>query len=133
MFWALFVSIIFQIIFVNNGTSLVWGEMIVLLISAATIVIGCCRKGVWCYTSEPTVKNYLIYDVFFTILYGVIFGVERYVHSSYFRENIKMFIITIGIFSVFIFVFIFVLLFISGEIVKKRRKKLENQFNDEDM
>lgn len=133
MFWALFASIIFQIIFFDNGTSLVGGEMVVLLISAVAIIIGCCIKGVWCYTSEPTIKNYLIYDVLFTILYGIIFGVERYMHSNYFRNNIKMFVLTIGIFSAFMFVFIFVLLFISGEIVKKRRKKLEDQFNDDDM
>ena len=133
MFWALFASIIFQIIFFDNGTSLVGGEMVVLLISAVAIIIGCCIKGVWCYTSEPTVKNYLIYDVLFTILYGIIFGVERYMHSNYFRNNIKMFVLTIGIFSAFMFVFIFVLLFISGEIVKKRRTKLEDQFNDDDM
>ena len=133
MFWALFASIIFQIIFFDNGTSLVGGEMVVLLISAVAIIIGCCIKGVWCYTSEPTIKNYLIYDVLFTILYGIIFGVERYMHSNYFRNNIKMFVLTIGIFSAFMFVFIFVLLFISGEIVKKRRTKLEDQFNDDDM
>ena len=54
-------------------------------------------------------------------------------HSNYFRNNIKMFVLTIGIFSAFMFVFIFVLLFISGEIVKKRRTKLEDQFNDDDM
>ena len=127
MFWALFASINVQILFVDNGISLIWGEMIVLMIGAVAILIGCFKKGVWCYTSEPTIKNYLIYDVLFTILYAVIFAVERYIHDDYFKENIKMLLISTGIFS------IFMLLFISGEIVKKRRKKLEDEFKDDDM
>lgn len=133
MFWVLFAVINYEVLFLENGISMIWGEMLVLMIGAVVVVIGCVKKGVWCYSSEPTIKNYLIYDLLFTILYGAIFGVERYMHSDYLKGNIKMFVFTVGIFSAFMFVFLFVLLFITGAIVNKRRKKLEDEFNDDDM
>ena len=133
MFWTLLAVIVYQVVFMDNGITRVFGETVVLLIGAIVVLIGCIKKGVWCYSSEPTIKNYLIYDVLFTILYGGIFAVEKYAHSDYFKINIKMLIISTGIYSVFMFALMFAVLFICGYFVKKRRKKLEDEFKDDDM
>lgn len=133
MFWGLCAVIMYQILFVDNGITKVLGETAVLLVGGIVVLIVCIKKGAWCYSSEPTLKNYLFYDVIFTVVYGAIYAVEKYMHSNYFKENIKMLVISTGIYSVFTFVLLFAVLFICGTFVKRRRKKLEDEFEDDDM
>lgn len=133
MFWALFAAIMYQITFVENGVSMVWGEVIVMLLGAVVTIVGCMKKGLWNYGSDPTIKNYLFYSIVFTALYGVLFAVEKYRNYDYFKENMKMLLISTGIYAGFTFVLTFALLFVCGTFVRKRRKKLEDEFKDDDM
>lgn len=132
MFIGLLVAITYQVIFVKSGVFMIGGETIVFLVGGGVVLVGCFRKGLWSYISEPTVKNYILYSIVFTILYSGIFAVKRYVNCDYFKEDITELILPVGIFSGFIFVFMFGLLFICGTLVKKRRKKLEDKFEDDD-
>lgn len=83
--------------------------------------------------SDPTIKNYLFYSIVFTALYGVLFAVEKYRNYDYFKENMKMLLISTGIYAGFTFVLTFALLFVCDTFVRKRRKKLEDEFKDDDM
>lgn len=133
MFWALFAAIWYQIIFVENGIYMMWGEMIALLLGSGAIIAGCLKKGLWNYGSDPSLKNYMFYSIIFTVLYGVLFAIEKYRKYDYFKDNMKELLISTGIYSVFIFVLLFTILFICGTFVRKRRKKLEDEFKDDDM
>ena len=133
MFWALFAAIMYQITFVENGISMILGEAIAILLGAVVIIAGCMKKGLWNYGSDPTMKNYLFYSIVFTALYGVLFGIEKYRNYDYFKENMKMLLISISIYMAGVFLFIFVLLFICGTFVRERRKKLEDEFKDDAM
>ena len=49
-----------------------------------------------------------------------------YIHHSYY--NMRGFILTLSLYGVVLFVVIFATLALTGEAVKKKRKKLEEKF-----
>lgn len=49
-----------------------------------------------------------------------------------FRSDIKFFVVTTLIFTAFIFILLFITLLIVGKFVLHQRKKLEQEFNDEE-
>jgi len=126
MFWALFASIVIQLIFCNSSFKQIGGEWIVLMISAIASSIAYIKGGHYDYYTKPGIKSYLLYSLIFTILSDVIIAIIFYIHHNYY--NRIGFIITISLYGVVIFVFSFATLALTGEAVKKKRKKLEDKF-----
>jgi len=126
MFWALVASIVIQLIFFNSSFKQIGGEWIVLMISAIASSIAYIKGGHYDYYTNPGIKSYLLYSLIFTIVSDVIVAITNYLHHNYY--NRIGFIITISLYSVVIFVFIFATLALTGEAVKKKRKKLEEKF-----
>ena len=132
MFWLLFGSIIVQDLFMEPSKGQTLAETIILLAGAICIVVGCIKKGQWDYHSEPSLKNYFTYSLGFSIPFSIIFGIARYKDIVSQDNKISMLMMTIGIFFISLFILIFVSISILGESIKKRRLKLEHEYNDED-
>lgn len=96
-------------------------------------MVGCYKKGQWDFYSKPTTKNYLIYSLIGSGSFAVIYAITMYLNHAYLKDNL----LALGALTAFIFAMlfalIFVALFITGTLVKKRQKKLENQFSDDDL
>ena len=132
VFWLLLGSIIVQSMFLNAPFSQ-WGfEWAVFMISCGGVMVGCYKKGQWDFYSKPTTKNYLIYSLIGSGAFAVIYTITMYMNHDYFKDNL----LALGTMTAFIFAMlfalIFVALFVSGTLVKKRQKKLEEQFSDDD-
>ncbi|MBX4271784.1 DUF6773 family protein [Clostridium estertheticum] len=126
MFWALLASIFIQLIFFDFSFKQIGGEWIVLMISAIASSIAYIKGGHYDYYTTPGIKSYLLYSLSFTIAFDVIIAIMFYIHHSYY--NMKGFIITLSLYGVVIFVVVFATLALTGEAVKKKRKKLEEKF-----
>ena len=132
VFWLLLGSIIVQSMFLNAPFSQ-WGfEWTIFMISCGGVMVGCYKKGQWDFYSKPTTKNYLIYSLIGSGAFAVICTITMYMNHDYFKDNL----LALGTMTAFIFAMlfalIFVALFVSGTLVKKRQKKLEEQFSDDD-
>lgn len=133
MYWMLTLSILFQLFIMNYDYKMVLGEIIILLIGSAYIIIGCIIKGQWDYYTQPTLKNYLLYSLGFAALFSIIVGVGKWKQYEVCRENFLGFTLPIvGITFIGYFIVIFIAIYISGSIVKKRRRKLEQEYKDEE-
>lgn len=131
LFWALFASIFIQMLFFEPSIKQIGGEWIIFMIAAVASSIAYYKGGHYDYFTKPGIKSYLLYSIFFTIVADVIIAIAFYVHHNYY--NMIGFIITIVLYGLVTFVVIFVTLALSGEAIKKRRKKLEEQFDDSDI
>lgn len=126
MFWALLASIFIQLIFYNSSFKQIGGEWIVFMISAVAISIAYFKGGHYDYYTNPGIKSYLLYSLSFTIIFDVIIAIIFYIHNNYY--NMNGFIITVALYGVVLFVVIFATLALTGEAIKKKRKKLEEKF-----
>ena len=126
MFWALIASIFIQLMFFNSSFKQIGGEWIVLMISAIAISIAYIKGGHYDYYTKPGIKSYLLYSISFTIVFDVIIAITSYIHHNYY--NMRGFIITVSLSGVVLFIVLFVTLALTGELIKKRRKKLEEKF-----
>lgn len=129
MFWLLFASIMIQ---TGMGASFKeFGfEFGVFMVACIFSLISYLRKGVWDYYTKPCVKTYLLYSIVSTIIFGGIFGVIKYITIDYFKNNMKYLIISVGIYSVFIFILVFITLYLMGNYVIKKRKQLEEEYEE---
>lgn len=128
MFWALFSSMFIQLLFCDASFQQISGEWVVFMIAAIASSIAYYKGGHYDYYTKPGIKSYLLYSIIFTILTDVIIAITFYIHHNY--STIKGFVITIAIYGGVLFVVIFASMAITGEAIKKRRKKLEEQFNE---
>lgn len=127
MFWALLASIFIQLIFFDFSVKQIGGEWIVFMISAIASSIANIKGGHYDYYTNPGIKSYLLYSLSFTIVFDVIIAIIFYIHYNYYN-NMRGFIITVSLYGVVLFVVIFATLSLTGEAVKKKRKKLEEKF-----
>jgi len=132
VFWLLLGSIIVQSMFLNAPFSQ-WGfEWSIFMISCGGVMVGCYKKGQWDFYSKPTTKNYLIYSLIGAGAFAIIYAINMYLNNAYLKDDL----LVIGALTAFIFALlfalIFVALFVTGTLVKKRQKKLENQYSDDD-
>lgn len=133
MYWMLCAVIVIQCISDKTGIGkAVMGESIVLLTGSIVVLAGCIRKGLWSYTSKPLVKNYLLYSVAGALAFGVIDGINKYINIEYFKGRFSELILTVGVSAIFMFAITFVVLFVCGTLVNKRKKKLEQDFDEDD-
>ena len=132
LFWLLLGSIIVQSMILNAPFSQ-WGfEWSIFMVGCIGVIVGCYKKGQWDFYSKPTTKNYLIYSLIGSGAFAVIYAITMYINNPYFKDNL----LALGALTAFIFVLLFTLifaaLFITGTLVKKRQKKLEDEFTDDD-
>ena len=132
LFWLLLGSIIVQSMILNAPFSQ-WGfEWSIFMVGCIGVIVGCYKKGQWDFYSKPTTKNYLIYSLIGSAAFAIIYAITMYINNPYFKDNL----LALGALTAFIFVLLFTLifaaLFITGTLVKKRQKKLEDEFTDDD-
>ncbi|AWW27821.1 DUF6773 family protein [Acetobacterium carbinolicum] len=132
VFWLLLGSIIVQSMFLNAPFSQ-WGfEWAIFMISCGGVIVGCYKKGQWDFYSKPTTKNYLIYSLIGAGAFAIIYAITLYMNHAYLKGHLlALGSLTLLIFAL-LFALIFVALFVSGTLIKKRQKKLEDQFSDHD-
>ena len=73
-FWALLISIFYQLFFVDDSFSQVGGEWCVFMVMAFGILIGNLKGGHFDYSSRPGWKYYLFYSVIAAVAVGVVGG-----------------------------------------------------------
>jgi uncharacterized membrane protein len=132
LFWLLLGSIIIQSMILNAPFSQ-WGfEWGIFMVGCIGVIVGCCKKGQWDFYSKPTTKNYLLYSLIGSGAFALIYAITMYLNNPYFKGNL----LALGALTVFIFAMLFALifaaLFITGSLVKKRQKQLEDEFRDDD-
>lgn len=132
VFWLLLGSIIIQSMFLNAPFTQ-WGfEWVIFMVCCGGVLVGCYQKGQWDFYTKPTTKNYLIYSLIGAGAFAVIYAITMYLNNPYFKDNL----LALGALTAFIFAMLFALIFvallITGTLVKKRQKKLEDEFTDND-
>lgn len=129
VFWALIVSIFVQQIFLKADFSQVAGEWIVFMLMAVGTLIGDFKGGHYDYISRPGWKSYLAYSIAGTAAYVFLIianGMMRGWYDSAADAALVGVVSGAGI-----FVILYVTFVIAGAWTKKRRKKLEEEFEDE--
>lgn len=129
-FWALFASLIIRVAFCGFNINQIAGEFIVFILMSVISCILYLRKGIYDTWSQPGIKSYFVYSLIFSIL-TTVFVVGRNYYLGYIKEMNDM-IITAAVTEVLMFIFLFIVLFAVGEIAKKRRKKLAEQYENND-
>lgn len=128
-FWALFVSIVVQMFFIGRDVKQVAGEWIVFMLMACGTALGDLRGGHYDYLSKPGWKSYLVYSLFGAVMTAVFTLVNGTVRGWY--DSVGDMVLAGIIQGVFLFVVLFAALSFVGAWTKKRRKKLEEEFEDE--
>ncbi len=129
-FWALFASLIIQAAFCGFNINQIAGEFIVFILMSVISCILYLIKGIYDTWSQPGIKSYFVYSLMFSIL-TTVFVAGRNYYLGYIKEMNDM-IITAAVTEVLMFIFLFIVLFAVGEIAKKRRKKLAEQYENND-
>ena len=107
----------------------VLGEFIVLLVGVGWVMAGYFRKGLWDYRAKPGIKAYVGTGFFTALIYMIISTSARY-----FRSETELLICLkyAAVNSVIIFSAVFSVTMLFGTVTKRRRKKLEQKFEDSD-
>lgn len=130
LFWALFASLFIQLIFFDASFKQIGAEWIIFMIAAIASAIAYYKGGHYDYYTKPGIKSYLFYSIIFTVVTDIVTAIAIYVHHNYY--NMTGYIITVVLFGVVLFGIIFTTMALTGEAIRKRRKKLEEQFDDSD-
>lgn len=128
MFWLLLASIFIQLIFCETSFRQIAGEWIVFMLVALGSGFAYYKGGHYDYNTEPCIQSYLFYSLIFASVTDVLSALAIYAHHNYY--NIIGFIFTVVFTWIFLFIVIFIAICIGGEAIKKKRKKLEHQFDD---
>ena len=102
------------------------GEFIILLAGAGWAMVGYFRKGIWDYRTKPGMKSYIGYSLFVTLVYGIIILVMRFLSGADILASLRFAAIN----SIVMFFALFLLFALLGTIIKWRRRKLEQEFDD---
>lgn len=132
-FWAmyglLFVSIFVQLIFCGISFTQIAGEWIVFMIATIGSCYAFLKGGHYDYFLKPCMKSYLIYSLVGATLSDILYSFIIYLQLNY--HNTTGFILSVVIIWVLMFAILFVALYIHGESVKKKRKELERQAEED--
>lgn len=129
-FWALLAAIFGQMIFMKASFVQVAGEWIVFMLMAVGTLLGELKGGHYDYISRPGWKSYLAYSVVGTI--AVVFlMLANGIRQGYYRSFGDAALVA-AVVGGTAFVIFYVSLAVGGELVKRRRKKLEKEFEDEE-
>lgn len=128
MFWALAGGSLFQSVWLNAPFSQYACELFILIAAGAGTVIADVRRGNYDNFSEPGWRSYLAYSLIFAILFTVVVMIGNW-HQGWLRQMKDVCIAGVANF-VFLFMLIYVSLALMGWLVKRRRRKLEKEFDD---
>lgn len=130
----LLLSIIIQSWILGLSISYYAGEIIIFMAAGIYIIISDIRRGEWSDAGnmKPGIRSYLLWAAGSSIAFSVIYGIIMYIRYKE-TEGMKALLPSVGIFFIFIFLLSFGMLALVGTLTKKRRKKLdENFWNDEE-
>lgn len=127
-FWGLLAALLIQQLFLGLDFSHVAGEWIVFMVMAVGSCIGYARKGIYDGgISKPGTKSYAIYSFAGSLLFSIVIGLGMYFR---WKTSIGVTLGCIAICFTFLFALLFVCLWATGTWIKKRRKKLEQVYDD---
>lgn len=134
MYWMLLASIIIQVFFVEEGGRFILGEWIVFMITSVLAVAGCIRKGVWSRQTKkiPGVKAYVRYSLIAMAAAGIPLGLLHSYRSGSGEMSIKITLISIAIYMIFMFVMTFLGFLLVGALARRREAKLTLQDAEEE-
>jgi hypothetical protein len=132
VFWALCISIIVQSIILEVSFRQFAAEWIVFMIMCTGVLIGCVKKGVWDYYTEPSMKTYLFTSLAGSAVFSVLFAISKYVNNDYLKDDISMLLLITLILFIAIFIAIFTLSAIIGKLVQRKRKLYEQQYGSDE-
>ncbi len=129
-FWALLVSIFVQLLAMRASFLQVAGEWIVFMLMAVGTVIGELKGGHFDYISRPGIRSYLKYSAVAAVAsMGVV--LIRGIEGGYYQKPLDA-VLSLLISGIFTAGLTFLCLAAAGAFVKRRRRKLEKEFEEED-
>ena len=130
MNWILFATIMYKSFFVEQSN--LGGEWVAFMVGCLVIVVGCIKKGLWNYTSEPTFKNYTFYSGLFSLIFSALVTFRAFTNYPPLKDSLGYAVILFLITFIGMFIFLFSTLAFTGYLVKKRRNKLAKEFDSEE-
>lgn len=128
-FWALLVSIFFQLIFLDASFRQVAGEWTVFMLTAVGLMTGDLAGGHFDYNSRPGWKYYLVWSLLAAALVVGITLANGIRHGWY--ETVSDVAMPLFFCGFFAFIFTYIALAAAGAFVKYRRRKLEEEYEDD--
>ena len=130
LFWGIFALLILGANFQLESSILNMISFALLIAGAAIVTVGSARRGIWSECFEPTTKNNLIISIicaaFVFFVGGILPPLIRYgageLTATHFANG--------GIFAAITFVFGLIVFNILMRVVRKRRSKLEEDYED---
>ncbi len=133
MFIIAAIEVLYECYFLNLSLKEMGGELIILFAGSVTMVYNSVKHGNWNYRYKPTFKYYLICSLIASIIVSIVTTAGKMVQYESVRENIWGRVIPIWGISFFIlFILMFSTFAITGEITKKKRKKLEEELDEDE-
>lgn len=130
-FWALLISLFAQIIFMDAPFRQVAGEWGVFLLMAAGLLIGELAGGHFDYNTRPGWKYYLAWSLLAAAAASGLALLNGIVHGWY--ESVSDVVRPLFILGVNTFLITYAALAAAGTFVKYRRRKLEEEYDEDDM
>lgn len=133
MFATVVIIMVIESYFLNMDFKNTIGEIIILMVGACTFLFNCLKTGNWDFHYKPSLRNYFLFSVISAFVIAFIFTIGKTFQYESVREDIWGMAVPIGVVMfISLFLLCFAALAISGEISKKRRKKLEEEFWDDE-
>lgn len=124
---ALLVSLCVQGI-LHAGIAQILPEFLILMASCVYFVAACIRKGQWDYFTQPSRKVYLAYSAVAALICS---GVTALMYDWSAPGKTSTRLLALCIVAVIVFVLCMAAMALAGWAVKKRRRKLEERFDEE--
>lgn len=128
VFWALAGGLLFQNFWLGAPFSQYACEFFILIAAGVGMVAADVRRGSYDNWSEPGWRSYLAYSLIFATLFTVTILIGGW-HRGW-LSRVKDVCVVGAVNFVFLFVLVYATLALMGWLVKRRRKKLEDKFND---
>lgn len=128
-FWILFLAlaadILIKVLFLGVPVRSLIGENIAFIAGCVTIIIGCTKRGLWTYYSAPCLKDYLVHSIGGTLIFSLL------LMAALFLKGARHVLSLTAVFAVIIFTVMFAVMALMGEYTKKKRDRLEKEYEDE--
>lgn len=131
-FWALFISIIVQTYFMNAPFIQFAPELFIFIAVCIALLIGCMRKGLWDYSTEPTMKTYFISSLIGAVGVTIVLFLSKIGNAKFYGANPRMLIFLGVLYFAVTFIACFAVTAAVGKVVNNKRKNLEKEYSDSD-
>lgn len=132
LYWALFASVVIQVVFLGAGPKEAVPELICFLGISFYMVGGCARNGIWDRRFKPDRKTNLLFSIAAGVIVSLFQLISYWVKpdSWYSLEGL---VFAMGFTGVFTFAATFLLMSVSAMATRKRRNALENESDEDEM